>query len=710
MENDTQTLEKPVKTTKTKKQPQEDSKPEGMLDVAMDDLSLVAIIDKRAELADAHWNGSPYELNKTREQNQKYYSTDYVKDWVIDERYEDVVADNRMFTSVRTIVPFVTSQITEPEVTAANGDALSKQFAKDFEKILNLHAKDQQAKAKIKVAVQDNLRGQRIGILKWRYDAKRNTIMLEHVDPDSVIIDHRARQHEEPRFLQHTQERTIGDLIKQFPEKEADILSLFELNKEDPDYVAKLEDTKKITENWLFVEDNDEDTLVVCWKYDNHVLAKYKDPNFIHGGNNLLEAPMIPFIFFNFLNDGSSLIDQTSYIEQSQYLQNNYDKRSMAIASNAKYGGIGVPIFAKGALPQGDAAKIQFSPLQRVLLDTNDVRQAFTTWQAGTLQPFVVEDKYDSRNSIDNIWGTPNIMRGEQSKNNTLGQDVLIRDQAEGRQSEIIDAIDVAMARFYKILAQMIYRYFDEDHFYKYVGEDGQFTRLVVNQQKVAEHLGMAISVRAGSSLPVDRAQRRAVALRLAQLNRIGTLRLYEELGLDNADEAYKQWVLEERDPATMLKELGDEVFDREAQEDLAIVIGGEVPKEREDIPDSYLQYLNDYLLTDKFKLLEEQDPEASTRVADFVSAITTKAKVKLAKLEAQQPVPKPGQNDVPPPPVGPDGKPLSPEEAAMQEANNGQPPAPETTAPATPPVQAPAIPTDMAQLSSLGGAPAPVA
>lgn len=629
--------------------------PASMLEVKMDDLQLAALIDHRADSARSDWNKAPYNLTEVRESNQKLYSTEYVNDWQVDERYEDVVADNRMFTSVRTIIPFVTSQITEPEVTASDDNPLSLQFARDLEKILVLHSKQQQAKAKIKISVQDNLRGQRIGYLKLRYDAKRNTITLEHVDPSSVIVDSKARQHEEPRFLQHTQKRTIGDLLRQFPNKKDVLLQLFELSEKAEDYQIRLDEEQEITENWLFVNEDGEDTLVVSWKVKNEILAKFKDPNFIWGGQNILDAPMIPFIFFNTLNDGSSLIDQTSYMEQSHWLQENYDKRSMAIASNAKFGGIGVPVFSKKALPQSDAAKIQFSPLQRILLDTTDVRSSFTTWQAGTLQSFVVEDKYDSRNSIDNIWGTPNIMRGEQSKNNTLGQDVLIRDQAEGRQSEIIDAIDTAMARYYKILTQMIYRYFDEDHYYKYVGSDGKFVRLVINQKKLAKYLGIDVNVKTGSSLPVDRAQKRAVALRLAQLNRISTLRLYKELGLENAEEAYKQWVLESRDPSTMLKDADSNQQDRAAQEDLAVVIGGEIPDERDDVTDEYLSYLNDYLLTDKLILLENEDPDAASRVRDFISAINTKAKIKLSKLENQ------ARNQPQTPPTPPEGPPTIP-------------------------------------------------
>ena len=596
----------------------------------LDDNTLAGMVKRRASNAEAVWQTDPYNLKKVRESNNKLYTTDYINDWVTDERYQDIVADNRNFTSIRSIVPFVTSRITQPEITSADGRDISVQFAADFEKILVEHAERQMARDKIKLSVQDNLRGQRIGVLKWRYDRATDTIVLEHCDPDSIIIDEKARLHEEPSFLQHTQERSIGDLIKQFPDKKEQIFELFSIQKGVP---SQLEEVKKVTENWLWIDYENKRELVVCWLYENFVFGKTKDPNWAEGRTNVIERQMVPFIWFNVLNDGSSLIDQTSFIEQAQYLQKNYDKREMAIAENAKYGGIGVPVFASGAITSKAAAKIKFSPIQRVLLKTSDINKAFATWQAGNLPNFIVEDKYDVRNSIDNMWGTPNIFRGEQSKNNTLGQDIIIRDQAEGRQQELVDCIDNAMERFYKLEAQMIYRYFDEEKYYRYLGEDGKFEQAVISQEKIAKNFGIVIKIKAGSSMPVDRSQKRATALKLGQMNKLGTLRLYKELGLENPEQAFKEYLLEQTNPQVLLDEVDQTVFDREAQEDLAIVMGGGNPEERDDISEPYLNYLNEYLLTDKFKFLPV---DTQARVSEFVDAIIAKAQRKADKLQMQ--------------------------------------------------------------------------
>lgn len=629
-------------------------------DVKLGDTTLSNMIKRRSEAADGYWQ-SEYDLKRKREESNKLYLSKDLEEKLIDKRFQEVYSDNRLFTSIRTIVPFVTSRITQPQVIPVNDDDLSIQFAHDFETILSEHANDQVGRDKVKLAVQDLMRGQRIGILKWRYDSFTKDCVLEHLDPKSVVVDHKARLHEESRFTRHTYERSIGDLIKQFPDKKEKIFELFSIEKGTP---SQLEKIVEIDENWLWVDIEDKRQLIVVWCYQNFVLGKSKDPNWREGKENILDRPMAPFIFFNLINDGSSLIDQSSLIEMAQHSQDNYNKRGQVIAENAKYGGIGVPIFAKGAIEAKDVAKVRFSPIQRVLLDTQDVGKAFTTWQSNNLPQFIVEDKYDERNNIDNTFGTPNIFRGEQSDNNTLGQDIIIRDQAEGRQAELVDCIDNAMERFYKLEAQFIYRYFDEEKYYKYLGDDGQFEQAVISQKKIADNLGIKIRIKAGTSIPVDRAQTRATAMELAKYNKIGTLQLYKDLAFADPEKAFKQYLQEQIDPTSLLEEVDKIIFDRQAEADIAVVMSGKIPTERDDISDNYLNYLNEWMLTDKFKKLDEK---TKAQVSMFVDAILAKAQRKLAKMSmqvsqdpmSQPPTMAPGLQELPPPLPPPEPQPL---------------------------------------------------
>lgn len=589
------------------------------------------MVKRRYEEASGHWE-KEYKLKSTRKENLQNYLTKYIEKELVDDRYQEIYSDNRQFVAARTILPFLTARVTAPQVTPANGDDDSMQFAIDFEKALQRHAEKQQAKAKIRLAIQDVLTGARVGYLKWRYDATLDTVKLEYVPADSCVIGRRSHLYEEPDYFRHTQKRTVADLIRQFPNKEKKILDLFGIKKGVP---SQLQQEYDIDEDWIWADIDSEQTLLVGWSYQNTVFGKMSDPNWDEKGNNLVDTPMIPFTPFNFLNDGRGWIDQTSYIEQGKYLQRNYDKRGQVIAESAKYGGTGVPIFAKGSIPQADVAKIRFSPIQRVLLDTTDVSKSFTTWQAQTLPAYIFEDKKDSAMSIDNIWGVPDVLRGEQSGANTLGQDLLVRDNAEGRQADPLDCIDASMTRFYLLEAQLMYRYFTEEKFYNYIGNDGKFVSIIVSKGTIRKNLGIEIDVQAGTSLPIDRAQKRATVLDLLKANKISTLVAYKELGIfDDPEEAFKQFVKEQTMPAIVMDDMDKAIKSREAEQDLQAVIAGRDPVMRDDVTDDYLKHLNEYLLSNKFHMLKSKEQK---QVQQFIQSIVAMAQVKLAKMGDQE-------------------------------------------------------------------------
>jgi hypothetical protein len=604
-----------------------------IFDVTIPDATLAGMVTRRIKAAKAHWNNPKYNLDKVREENKNLYLTEYAKDQEAATGKESS-ADNRMFTSIRAIVPFVTARLSQPEVTPANGKDLAVQFADDFERTMVKVAEKAKAKAVVKLAVQDLMEGSRVGIIEFGFDDKRKKITIKRVDPASVVIDHRAALYDEPGFIDKTSKMTVGEMIRLFPTKKNLIFKWFSIERGVP---SQLEQEYDINRTHMFVDDEDGNCdLVVVYSYQGKTLGAMTDPLWDESGTNIIDEPMVPFVFVNFLNSGDGYIDETSFIEQAKYSQRNYDKTSQAIAEEAEWGGTGIPVVSSKAMPAEDLAQVKFRKDKRISLDTDDVGKAFDTWNAGQLPNFILEHKYDARNNVDNTFGTPNIFRGEQSKNNTLGQDVIIRDQAEGRQQELMDAIDASMERFWMLLAQFIYRYFDEKTFMKFI-ENGKFESLMISHDTIAQNAGLEIGVKGGTSLPPDRSQKRAVALKLLEMNKYPTLQAYKDLGVEKPEEVYKQFILEVADPKTSLDEVDKRVFDREAAEDLQIVIAGEVPEEREDIGTEYIQYVNNWLLTDKYNQLK---PNQQQSVTAFAQMVTAKARLKLAKLMSQQPMP----------------------------------------------------------------------
>ncbi len=629
-----------------------------IFDVKMPDSTLSGMVTRRVKTAQSHWN-SKYDLDKVRTTNKDLYLTKYAEKAEA-ETGKESSADNRMFTSIRAISPFVTSRLSEPEVIPASGKDLAVQFAADFERVMVRVAEKAKAKSVVKLAVDDLLQGARVGALEFCYDDKRKKIKIKKVAPDSLVIGSRSQLLDEPDMVQKTEKMTIGEMIRQFPDKKTDIYRWFNIQRGVP---SQLEQEYDITKTHIFVDDEEDRDLICAYMYNSKVLGALTDPLWNENGTNIIDEPMVPYVFFNFLNDGSGYIDETSFIEQAKYSQRTYDKISQAIADEAEWGGTGIPVILSGAMSDDDASQIKFRKDKRIVLDSaavdGDVNKGFTTWTSGTLPSFIENLKYDVRNNVDNTFGTPNIFRGEQSDNNTLGQDVIIRDQAEGRQQELVDSIDASMQRFWQLLAQFIYRYFDEKDYIKFI-ENGKFEQLMVSHSEIAKNAGLEINVKGGTSLPPDRSQKRAVAMKLLEMNRYPTIQAYKDLGVEKPEEVYKQYLLEQADPKASLEENDKKIFDREANEDLQVVIAGGVPDEREDIGAEYLGYLNEWLLTDKYTQLK---PRQQMGVTAFVQMVTAKAKLKLAKLQTQQGIEPPA----PEAPVGPDGQPLPPEGAAPQ-------------------------------------------
>lgn len=627
------------------------------------------MLDRRIGESKDYWN-KEFKLEHVTKQNEKLYLGRQVSDQDDDAEATTPSLDNRIFSSVRTIVPYVTTRITEPEVYPSSNAQSAKKFAEDYEKALFVFAEEENTKEKMKFALEDGIIRRR-GYLKLRYDAVRKKFAtIEFVPAESIVMDHKAKKYEEPRYFRHYLEKSIEDLLVMFPDMKAKIYEAFHI---DENATKKtLEEEHTINEDWLFVPDPEEGLdLLVNWNYDGMPLGSMRDPNWRYGKSNMLDYHMMPLVFVNVLSDGRTYIDKTSFVEQAKYLQLNVDERSEQISKNAGYGNIGMPVVDSAALADDQSQYITFEPDTVLELDVantgaNSVNEVFTTWKAQPLPRDVYEDKLDSRNGIDNAFGTPNVFRGEQSKNNTLGQDVLVRDQAFGRQQEIVDAIDAAMGRLYLLAAQFMLVYGDEEMLFRFVGEDGEFDYIIMNSDDLDTNV--QIRVKSGTSMPIDRAQRRATADNAAQHGMIDPLTYWEIMDEGNAEKYAKRLMDYQTDPASFLKDTDENVFNRDAFVDIDIIKKGGEPPFREDLPKEYFDHLNRYILSG-----DMDNPEnlgVKDAMTAFIDAQLARGQKMLGMEETQLPTPE----EVMAANEQTDQLNQADQEAAMQEAKPGTP------------------------------------
>lgn len=579
----------PTKRTYTKKTKDDTASPRVNI-AGMDGHDLVSMINGRISESITFWNGKPYNLEKVSKENAKIYLGEQTDD---DDGGKTL--DNRIFSAIRTVVPFATTRITEPEVYPSGNSVEAKKFAEDFEKALHIKADMEKLNMKIKFAIEDAIIRRR-GYLKPRYDATtKNFCSIEYVPAESIVVDHKAKSYEELKYFRHYLEKSVEDLLLMFPEMKTAIYDAFKVVN-DKDF-KKLREVHTINEDWTFISNNGELDLIVCWNYKELAMGAIQDPNWNYEGENFISAHMMPLIEFNVLSDGRTHIDRTSFVEQAKFSQRTIDRRGKQIDDNASLGNVGMPVIDSEALSDDEAQYVRFegdTVLELSIPEGKTINDVFTTWKAGTLSADVYKDKLDAIEAVGNAFGASNISQGAESGNNTLGQDELLRDQSNGRQKEIVDAIDAGTERLYQLMAQFMLVYGDEEEMFRFSGENSEFDYIILNTEQLDTKA--MIRIKSGTSMPIDNAQRRATAKESANMKMIDPLSYWEIMDQPNAQKYSKRLMDFMADPAAFLGDVDEELFDRDAYSDIELIKQGKMPDYRKDLSKKYFDYLNQWI------------------------------------------------------------------------------------------------------------------
>lgn len=605
----------------------------------MDDQDITGGLDRRIDDSNKYWNSpTGHNLKDTRQSNTNLWLGKHTRGNRNSSRFVDPIIDNRVFASIESIISHVTSQAATPEVSPAHDTERSRILSTDIEKVAMAWATNAYLNEKTKSAVR-NLMLKRIGILKLRWDStygKNGEIIVESINPDHVIIDKNAAQGENPGFICHTLKASVEDLIAKFPQKKEEIFNQCNIKQGTPKQLAQIIAYREV---WLTYYKDGKPKEGVVWYFRQTVLGKMENPNWLpetEGGKrrNFLDAPLKPFIPINYINDGQHWIDNTSAVELTRTLQEGLNKRNIQIAENVEHAN-GQRVFSSKALSAESAARLTGNPNQKIIVKAEDVRTAVTNLQGQMLPQYVFEDKYDLRNEIDNILGTPNVFRGEQSNSNTLGQDVMVRNQAFSRQDDILRAIDIAMDRLFKYLVQMFKVYYREEHYFTIAGEDGRFDFIAMSTNTIEE--GIDIRVKPGSTLAFDKERAEAVALKLASMKLIDPLSLYEDLRMPNAQKRFERLVKFNVDPTLLAEDIKKEDADRDAYIDYITIMNGKEAKPRDEVTEEHLKSHREQMMTGEFR---KAKPEYQQALIDHVTLETENLRKRTILEETQLPSP----------------------------------------------------------------------
>lgn len=673
------------------------NEPYELFDLDVQDSDLVKKCVKSLNDNIQHWEQKPWFLQRTDLEN-----INYILGEQIDEKFllpfQTRYVDNRLFASVRAILAYATGQTAKPECLPSKTDERFKRIARNMQSFLYQHALDHKVNDKMRLAAK-NLIVRKRGTLKLRFDeyyGPFGDVCTDNIDPADVVIDKFAKYGGDPNTVYFRQNCTIEELISKFPDKEKDILNFYSIVRGT--YSQK---SRFITywECWFTYYDTDKKKRQgLCWFIPNSniILGKMKNPNWIYTGSdkkdrvvNLTSEPIKPFTWLNYWNTGRSFIDETCLFDQAVPMQDILNKRGRQIVENADYANPRM-LIDKRVMEESDAKKfVNKSPKTIGMIDTtstgNDVSKSTLIIPGTQLPSFVLQDKFDARNEIDTLMGTPQQFRGEQpaSKSPTLGQDLLVKNQAAALQDDIVGAINRAWEDYYIKLLQMLRVYSSDDYWIMTEGQDGEYIQITLTDDNIDTNVRLSVQV--DSTLPIDKESQRRMAIQLAQLpGRIDDLSLFEMLGLPEPDKLAERVQKFNVSRLQYMESIEQQMYNAEAETDITLLINKKKPEDRDFYSEEYINYWNTFVTTNRFMKLKPQEQQ---RLTDFLHEITNKASL-TESLKDTMLNPAGMIGGVPPLPIPKetvrlniDGTPLDPQQTAQvanvpppQSSSNAQP------------------------------------
>lgn len=608
-----------------------------LFDLDLDDDQLVRICTNQLSDDVSHWEKEPWLLSLTDKENIAYLLGIQKDGSVANPNTQTPYVDNRLFASVRAMLAYATGQPAKPELLPSKTDDKYLHVARQTSMGLYQHVLDHHVNSEFRLATK-NLISRKRGCIKLRFDedyGPYGDIISENIDPADLVVGRTSKYGKNPERIYHRQKATIQELAYKFPDMKDEIYGHFGFKRG-----VYSQTSRSVTywECWFSYFDNDGAPAEgLCWFIPNStiILGKMQNPNWIYKGSkrqqkitNMTNAPIKPFVWFNYWNTGRSFIDETCLFDQGRPMQDILNKRGRQIVENADYAN--PRVLANGSLwDEGDAKKfVNKSPktiglLNNMAPDAN-INNAVMVIPPSNLPSFVMEDKLDARNELDTMMGTPSQFRGAQSSgtaNPTLGQDLNIKNQAAALQDDLVGVVNQSWETYYTYLLQMMNTYLDDDYFVMTKGQSGEYNHIILNSDTIDTNVRVTITV--DSTLPLDKQSQRATVMQLAQMQRIDDLSMFEMLGLPDPEKLTERKLRWEIDRLTYMSSIEQKLMSDEAESDLTMIINNKTPEDRDDYDEDYLNHFNLFITSNRFHKLPLATQQ---KLVNFLHSVADKA------------------------------------------------------------------------------------
>lgn len=586
------------------------------------DNDIVNNLDARIEDSRGYYDDAQgFNLSQFRAKAMKMY-LNKVPDTTKLYRFQDPYQENQLYIAVESIVAYLTAQNPAPEVYPAQDNDQSKKFATDLEKAMMAHTEQFQLAGLVEACVR-NVLTKKVAFLYLHYDpdyGDKGEIIPSVLDPEYVVVDKNAKRGEDPAFICVSLKMSASEICSRWPERKKEIYEELGIVRGT---TKQMEQEIVVREVWItHYNKKFEAQQGVVYYFGNCVLEKTKNPNWIYtdSDKNFLPAPRKPIIPLNFDNDGAHWIDYTSPVEQAMPMQNNLNKRGRQMMELADKANGLLVVSTDSGITKDDLQNLTGDPNQRLMIKTNGMRTGDLVYQVPppVVIPFLMEDKQDQRVQIHSIMGTPSEFTGTNDGNTddqTLGQSVMKKNQASGRQDLFARAIDRFMNDYFNFWVQMACVWYDEKHWFVYNGGDGEFDYITLSRDLIDK--GMAVTVKSGSNLPFDKQRQEAIGLQLAKMDKIAPLDLYKMLHIPNAQQVYDNWVKYHTAPEELARNAMEELDSSEAYVAFVEIMAGKKADEPTDPTKEFVLALRKLMLRDEFLKADKKRQKAFLEYVD---------------------------------------------------------------------------------------------
>jgi len=444
--------------------------------------------------------------DKAGKRNEIYWEkgTDINPDDIHPKRSKTV--DNRIFMSVETILPMITSRTPEPTIINAGNNDIR-------EKLIKVLTCAYEVKQKFKLKLQAVIRHwfiYKIGVIKYRWD-KEEGFVTEIVRPDKMGFDPTSPDRNSCEFMWEKMEDKMEDLIKKFPKKKKDLIAKYTKDR--------------MKSKFSYLEFWGGGGKWVAWKIGSILLGKMKNPNFdygseaedkegeegytpaIEGINNLFKKPEFPYLLLNVFNLGKNVYDDTSLIEQAIPLQDAVNKRKNQISDLTDEQKKLIIASSKSMSKEELQSFINKYGHMGLWLDKGEMNDIKI--EGGKAGADVFNDLAQSIGEIDNIMGAQPTVRGESKEQETLGGRKLLASAAYGRVETIIMNVENLLEDWFNAYLHMIKVYSMEELEY----DSGEAEPVTLTRDEIPSNV--VVMVKKGSTLPVDKVARAEMAVKL---------------------------------------------------------------------------------------------------------------------------------------------------------------------------------------------------